>query len=126
MLLYVVAPMTGIRHFNYPAIEAAGQALKDGGYDVITPIDEDPPEVQRAALDSLTGDWRDLPSSFTMPELIRDNVETVLRAEGLATLPGCEYSKGALLEIAVANRLGLPVAPVEWWLNQGQYGEYMT
>lgn len=124
--LYVVAPMTGIPQFNYPLIQGAGQVLKDAGYGVVTPIDEDPPEVREAALASLTGDWQDLPSTFTMPELIRDNVETVLNADGLATLPGVKNSKGAKLEIAVAERLGMPVAPVEWWLNQGQYGGYMT
>ena len=115
-LLYVVAPMSGIRHFNYPAITAAGEALEEAGYRVVTPIDEDPPDVRRAALDSLTGSWDDLPPGFELPEVIRINVETVLKVDGLALLPGTERSRGSRMEIAVAERLSLPVAPVEWWL----------
>jgi hypothetical protein len=31
-------------------------------------------------------------------------------------VPGWEKSKGATLEVAVANALGMPVQPVEEWI----------
>lgn len=119
MKLYVVAPMTGIRHFNYPAIESAGQALLDAGYEVVTPVDEDSPEMQRAALSSLTGSWDDLAGvpGATLAEVIRTNVETVLRVDGLALLPGTDRSRGCRMEIAIAERLGLPIASIDWWMS---------
>jgi len=119
MILYIAGPMTGIRHFNYPAFFSAAEKLRDVGYDVISPPESDSPELQRAALASEKGDWADLPRpGNTLHEIIRQNVDDVLSSDGLAVLSGASLSAGARFEISLAERIKLPIYNVDYWIRQ--------
>ena len=96
MILYVAGPMTGYPEFNYPAFRTAGELLEAAGFHVLLSLHEDTSK----------------PWDFYMRHALR----MVLNANGLATLPRWQMSKGAMLEVQVAQALGLPVRSVEEWL----------
>lgn len=102
--LYVAGPMTGLPGFNYDAFNSAADDLRDHGYSVENPAETDDDDC----LDDggPTWDW-----------YMRQALVMVLRADGIAVLPGWECSRGARLEVDVAHALRLPVLPVEQWLR---------
>ena len=119
MILYLAGPMSGHRHFNFPAFERCAYELRRRGFEVISPHEEDDPEVQAAAWRSETGDFADLPDGKVGSDLratVVANTMDVTRSQGLALLPGWSKSNGARHEVEIATRLHLPVAPVEVWM----------
>lgn len=118
MILYIAGPMTGIRHFNLPAFFKAQEQLEAAGYGTINPSESDSPEVQRACLASEKGDWADLSPGASLHEIIRQNVDDVLSSDGLCVLPGSSLSAGALFEIALAERINLPIYDLAYWLRK--------
>ena len=99
--LYVAGPMTGYKGLNYPAFDQAEDALKEFGYNVLNPVRHD---------DGTSKGWEDY---------IRLGVADVLKADGVAVLPGWHNSKGAWLEVTVAKALGLAIKSVDQWLLHG-------
>lgn len=116
--LYLAGPMTGIRQFNFPAFVVAKRQLQAVGVTVVSPVDSDDPAVQEAAWRSHTGDPADLPPGVGSDPVATavKNVEDIGRCDGLALLPDWQLSKGTRMEIAVAHRFGIEVAPVALWL----------
>lgn len=103
--LYVAGPMTGIEDFNYPAFNAAAKMLAGFGYDVLNPVDaEDKNPTPGQPQD---WDW-----------YMRHALRMVLDADGLALLPGWEKSKGATLEVQVAQSLLMDTQPLEYWVER--------
>lgn len=100
--IYVAGPMTGYADFNYPAFNAAADALRAFGHTVLNPVDAEKHNDTGAPQ---AWDW-----------YMRHALRMVLEADALALLPGWEASKGATLEATVAKALGLPVAPLEDWV----------
>lgn len=98
IILYVAGPTTGLPDHNRPAFYAAAAALRSAGYAVLNPADTSGPE--------------DAPWLWWM----RQALHQLANAEGVATLPDWERSRGASLEVYVATALGLPVLTVEEWL----------
>ena len=102
--LYVAGPMTGYPDFNYPAFNAVAEALRDKGFDVLNPVDAErhnpTPGTPQA------WDW-----------YMRHALRMVLEADGLALLPGWADSKGAALEVNVAQALQLPCRRWEAWVE---------
>jgi hypothetical protein len=43
----------------------------------------------------------------------------MLNSDGLALLPDWEESKGARIEERLAREVGIPVKPIEEWINGG-------
>ena len=115
--IYIAGPMSGLRHFNYPAFFEAEGRLISGGYEPINPALRDSKAVNMAALSSETGGWDDLPEGTILSEIILRNTADVLTCDGVATLEGWSDSFGALNEVSVALRTGVPVQPVEWWTS---------
>lgn len=104
MRLYIAGPMTGLPEFNYPAFRRAEALLREGGYDVLNPVEA---EVHNPTPGTpQTWDW-----------YMRHALRMVLDADALAVLDGWWRSKGATLEVQVATALVLPVEPVEAWLR---------
>jgi hypothetical protein len=89
--IYISGPMSGYENYNFPAFNAAANEFRSRGYGVINPADfgDDPSKTWRQCLE------RDLVVMF--------NADLVL------TLTGWENSKGAKLEVFVAESLGIPV-----------------
>lgn len=99
-MLYVAGPMTGYPECNYPAFMDASWKLRDAGFRVWNPADRVDGHIARHYVD-----------------LLRDDLKGLLECDGLAVLPGWEFSTGASNEVRVAGVLRMPVKPVAEWLD---------
>lgn len=93
--------MTGYEDYNYPAFRRAAKQLQDEGYLV-----EDPSTIQ--IVDIVVPTWTDY---------MRATIPMMLKCEGVATLDGWNKSRGASLEVLIANWLNMPVHPLGVWLE---------
>lgn len=98
-VLYVAGPMTGIPEYNYPAFDSAAAQLVSAGYACLNP-------ARRGVVEGW--EWSDY---------LRMALRDVTQATGVALLGGWETSRGALLEIHVANALDMRVEPLDVWLK---------
>jgi hypothetical protein len=111
-VIYVAGPMRGIRYFNFPAFDAARDALKSLGFGVVSPADLDrgsgfDPFVIE---DADNYDWRDLKKiGFSLADALDRDVEAIKRCDAIYLLDGWQQSKGACAEKAIAEWLGLVV-----------------
>ncbi|UVK62591.1 deoxycytidylate deaminase [Arthrobacter phage TaylorSipht] len=108
LVLYVAGPMTGLPDFNRKAFHAAARRLRAVGFEVLNPAENEPPVP-----DPEWVDW------------MRVGLAQVLRADGLALLPGWWDSKGAKIERQLARDLGIPALTVPGWLTQQGQVAYM-
>lgn len=100
MILYVAGPMTGLPDFNYPMFNRVTEVLELHGYTV-----ENPATSVNPTPEDYHG-W------------LRAGLEKLIRAEGVALLPGWEASGGARLEVQVGATLGMMVKPWKDWLPE--------
>ncbi|SMC02015.1 protein of unknown function [Sulfobacillus thermosulfidooxidans DSM 9293] len=101
MRIYLSGPMSGLPDFNYPAFHTTAALLRHVGYCVMNPAET-----------GVRPDW-------AYADYLRHDLQILLaQAEGVATLPGWRTSRGARLEVTVAEMLGLPIAPVITWLRR--------
>ncbi|MDD0999295.1 DUF4406 domain-containing protein [Pseudomonas sp. TNT2022 ID1044] len=83
--------MTGLKDFNYPALNAASDQLRALGYQVENPADHGIVPGAESA-------------DYMAYDLTRLGLCGVI-----ALLPGWERSEGAKLEVQIAHRLGMTV-----------------
>lgn len=102
--LYVAGPMTGYPDQNYPAFHDAGARLTVAGYTVLNPVDNEAENPHPGTVQP----W---------PWYMRRALRQVLAADAVAVLPGWDASRGANLEVSVAQQLGMPCAPIDHWLG---------
>lgn len=95
--LYISGPMTGIPEWNFPAFNAAADRLRGLGFDVVNPADGGAEEGKPWAAD------------------LREDLRLLLDCDAVATLPGWRNSRGAQLEVHVAQALGMRVFPASRW-----------
>ncbi|WP_323150746.1 DUF4406 domain-containing protein [Pseudomonas glycinae] len=88
--IYLSGPMTGLPGLNFPAFHAMTTSLRDAGHVVTNPAELNPDG----------GSWNDC---------MRRDIAALMGCDTVATLPGWEHSKGARLEVLIADRLGMPV-----------------
>lgn len=102
MTLYIAGPMTGMPDHGLPAFARAAEDLAGAGYEVINPGEPgvDPDKT-----------WADY---------MRRDLAWLLTCSAVATLPGWENSRGARLEVHVAEALEMPVRPVKEWIADGR------
>jgi hypothetical protein len=94
---YLAGPMRGLKDYNFPAFDFAAEKLREEGYTVFSPADNDRETDNQGA-------------SFDIRRALRDDTSWICRhADAVALLPGWENSKGAKAEIALAEALGLTV-----------------
>lgn len=100
--IYLSGPMTGIDDFNRPAFDEAAATLRELGFTVIVPGEnESYDEIEKAR--------REVSRQKREFYLSRD-IEFILeKADIVVVLPGWETSEGAKLEVAVAQAVGVPV-----------------
>lgn len=113
MRLYVSGPITGYQDLNKPLFAAVTMSLRNAGHQVLNPHDvctllkehecEQPCHPSEELLP-----WADY--------LRADLVAMLQQADAVAVLPAWELSKGAALEVGVAQALGWEVKPWEQWL----------
>ncbi len=94
---YLAGPMRGYQDYNFPAFEEAERSLRDAGWHVFSPREND-------AESGLTGTSELMPLKWYM----RKDLAQVASSDAVFFLPGWEESKGAMLEHQVAQYLEIP------------------
>jgi hypothetical protein len=94
--VYVSGPMTGYPEFNYPAFHEASAALREYGYEVVSPAEID----AESGLLAGTSLWEDF---------IRHDVRILTYCDGIVLLDGWHKSRGARLEHHIALTLNMDV-----------------
>jgi predicted alpha/beta hydrolase len=89
--VYVSGPMTGIENYNFPEFYRVAALLEDKGYNVLNP-------AEHGCSEELS--WSDY---------LKKDISDMLQADIVATLDGWEKSKGAKLEVYIAQELGMEV-----------------
>ena len=110
--IYVAGPMTGMEHLNFDAFDIARDFLQDHGWVAVSPAD----------LTRISRGWGKYPPADAIEELqthamtIEVRWEVILMdlvalsaCEAIYMLVGWENSKGARVEKALADFLGLTV-----------------
>lgn len=93
--IYIAGPMSGIEDHNFPAFNAQADILRKEGWTVLNPADHGVVEG---------AEWGDY---------LRHDLAGLVTCEAIYLLPGWESSKGARLEVTVAEQLGLKVLSAE-------------
>lgn len=94
--MFVSGPVSGVDGLNAEAFEGAREVLEGMGCTVLVPHD----------FVAAHADWQ---------TAMRRTVETLTRADVVACLDGWESSRGARIEVGIANDLGIPaIAMGEW------------
>lgn len=104
MKLYVAGPMRGYAQFNFAKFDEVCKSLRSKGHTVIGPQ-----EIDRYLGFDETVEELEVTQDDMRRFLLRDTFLIILEAEGIVTLPGWEESKGAIMEVALARAMGLPV-----------------
>lgn len=116
LTLYLAGPMSGYPQFNYPEFHRIAKELREAGYKIISPAEEDSPEMQVEAMKSGDGlvDGKmpiDNPDKTITGEnwgqvLARDIRLIFDKCDGVVAMPTWGKSRGARLEVFVANITG--------------------
>ena len=89
--IYISGPMTGLPQNNYPAFNKCADDFRRAGFAVVNPAE-------------LAGE-----KQLTWQEYMRQDLRWLLDCDAITMLPGWKNSKGAQLELAVAQGLGLKI-----------------
>ena len=89
--VYLSGPMTGLPGLNFPAFNAEAARLRGLGYEVVNPTEINPDDTMLWAT------------------CMRADIKALCDCTTIAVLPGWMNSKGAKLEMHVAQHLGLRV-----------------
>lgn len=89
--IYISGPMTGMPELNFPAFNRAAAGLRSLGHEVVNPAELD-------ALDTIELSWEDY---------LRRDIKLLVDCNAIALLPGWEKSRGARLEVHIADALGM-------------------
>lgn len=90
-MIYISGPMTGLPNSNYPQFEAAAKRLRASGFKVVNPAELNP---------DATKPWA---------ECMRTDIKALCECDEIYMLRGWSQSKGAQLELHIAERLGMIV-----------------
>lgn len=90
--IYLAGEMTGLPDYNYPRFRALAAQWRAWDWGVLDPSEH-------------FGGRQDLPRSV----YLKKAVETLLKVEAIAMIPGWKNSPGAKLELAIAVELGLEI-----------------
>lgn len=99
--LYVAGPMAGLPELNYTAFHLAERQLANMGYHVENPANNVNPN----------------PDDYI--EWLRLGIKQLITCDGLAYLAGFGQSKGAMMELYIANVLKMPIRSVAEWITLG-------
>jgi hypothetical protein len=105
MKIYIAGPMSGVEDFNFPLFFETEKALKELGYEVVNPAHNDGENLEEALAMAGTPDKPNNSWGYYM----RRDLPNVLDVDAICVLPNWRKSKGASLEVHVAEALGLPI-----------------
>jgi hypothetical protein len=101
MKVYIAGPMTGFPEWNFPAFDAAAEALAAAGHEPVNPADMD----REIGFDPAAVEVSDC----FLRDALRRDLSAICDCDAIAMLPGWEHSGGARIEWALATHLGLEV-----------------
>lgn len=107
MNVYLAGPMRGYPNYNFASFTAMCRDLRRRGHVVVSPHEMD---------QGLDIDW-DSPKFST--QVIYRDIDAVMAADAVVTLPGWEHSLGAQAEVAVARWAGMPVLSADVLIAHG-------
>lgn len=107
MKLYLCGPMTGMPLWNFPAFRLAEKILRDAGFEVINPA------TIHGDLSALSDDEL----TANRHQYLKTDIAAMLTADGVCMLPGWGNSKGATLEVGVAEAVGIPCDYQHGWIT---------
>lgn len=110
--LYIAGPMSGIPQFNFPAFIAAGETLREQGYETVNPAEMDLEDDANSAMESEDGvfDSDGTTGGKTWGDFLMRDVKLIAdEVDGVCLLNGWHNSRGARLEAFVALQLQKPV-----------------
>jgi hypothetical protein len=115
--LYLAGPMSGIQDFNFPAFDAAAAQLREAGYTVFNPAENDRENGFDAT--GMSGDPAEAYNKgFRLRTALKQDLSWICdHADGIAVLPGWQFSKGVYAERALARALGIDSMTVDEWLK---------
>lgn len=99
MKVYIAGPMRGLPNLNFEAFDAAAARWKAMGHQPFNPA-----ETSRPLGYPTNGEC-----PIALRHLILVDVLSIYHADAIALLPGWEKSRGATLEVALAQVLELPI-----------------
>lgn len=105
MKVYIAGPMSGQEDWNFPAFFEAEKQLTELGHEAINPAHNDGETVEEA----LTSAGSPERPNHSWAYYMRRDLPNVLTADAVCVLPGWQSSKGASLEVEVAQALGIPL-----------------
>lgn len=106
-VLFLTGPMTGVPDANRGSFVEAEHDLHHAGYITINPY---------SLFAELTKQGQSHDEVYRLTQ--RHCVRLLTHADGIATLPGYENSRGARLAISIAEVIDIPVLPVARWLER--------
>lgn len=101
MRVYISGPMTGLENHNEKAFRDAERELSRFGHEAINPH-----EVCR---------FMHKDSKWT--DYLREDLKAMLDCEAVVYLDGWESSHGAMLEINTAQRVGMKIYSIHYFLE---------
>jgi len=93
--IYIAGPMSGLPESNYPLFHRTAKQLRAAGFHV-----ENPAETV-------------LPITSTWNAFMRESIPRLVSCDLVVMLPGWRDSKGAYLEVTLAQALDISVVPVD-------------
>ncbi len=105
MKIYIAGPMSKVKDFNFPLFFETENKLKELGYEVINPAHNDGKTLEEALKNAGSPEK----PSKSWSSYMRRDLPSVLAVDAICVLPDWQKSKGASLEVHVAEALGLPV-----------------
>lgn len=96
--LYISGPITGIENYEKNFL-VAERALRLRGYIVVNPC-----KIRHRGT--------------TWEDYMKKDIAALLDCDGVAILPNWTNSRGANLEIRIAQALGMPVKRFTRWINE--------
>lgn len=101
--VYLAGPMRGLPEYNFPTFTKTAQALREKGYEVWSPHEDELDQGFNPRLDS----------PKTIKEYMARDLPAVLQSDVVALLPGWTNSEGTYIELFVARTCGIDVRLVE-------------
>ena len=112
--VYIAGKMSGLPKFNFPAFIEAAATMRALGFEVVSPNEQDTPEVQAAAMVSPDGKMMadGTIGGLTWGDILAKDVKLLADSDfdGIVFLPGWEKSNGAKLEAIVGLLKGFSFA----------------
>lgn len=95
--VYLAGPMSGLPEFNFPAFRVEAARLRGLGLDVVNPAEINGPAA--------------VASGLTWEDCMRADIAQLVTCDSIAVLDNWQNSRGASLEVHIAQTLGMPVLP---------------